>query len=148
MIAQTLQTKIGEAMKAGDTIRLSTLRMLLSEFNNEKINLQKELEDDDEERIIRKEVKKRKEAIEIYTKAGEQERLVQEKKELAILQEFLSPEMSEDEVKKIIDEVIEQIKPQGMQDMGKVMGAVRAKATNADGALVASVVKQKLEFGN
>jgi uncharacterized protein len=144
MIAQTLQAKIGESMKAHDEIRTSTLRLLLSALNYEKIDKQHELNDEEELVVIRREAKKRKEAIEMYTKANAPDRAAKEAEELKILQEYLPPEMGEEELAKLVDEAIDQIKPAGMQDMGKVIGFVKSKAPNADGGTVAELVKKKL----
>lgn len=145
MIAQTLQAKIGESMKAHDEIRTSTLRLLLSALNYEKIDKQHELNDEEELVVIRREAKKRKEAIEMYKKAGAEDRAAKEAKELEILAEYLPPEMGEEELTKLVDEAVAQIKPAGMQDMGKVIGFVKDKAPNADGGKIAGLVKAKLE---
>lgn len=144
MLSQNITKMIGEAMKAHDEVRLSTLRMLSSEFNYEKIRLQKELEESDEERVLKKEARKRKDAIEAYIKADAKDRAEQEQKELEILQEFLPPELSDDEVGKIIDESIKELKATGMQDMGKVISLVKSKASGVDGGKVAQIVREKL----
>ena len=78
MIAGTLQKKIGESMKAHDEIRTSTLRLLLSAFNYERIDKQHELTDEEELVVIRREAKKRKEAIEMYRNAGAEDRAAKE----------------------------------------------------------------------
>jgi uncharacterized protein YqeY len=144
MIAQTLQTKIGESMKAHNEIRTSTLRLLLSALNYEKIDKQHDLNDEEELVVIRREAKKRKEAIEMYTKANAPERAAKEAEELKILQEYLPPDVGEEELTKLVDEAVAQIKPAGMQDMGKVIGFVKGKAPNADGGKIAELVKGKL----
>ncbi len=144
MISQNITKMIGEAMKAHDEVRLSTLRMLSSEFNYEKIKLQHELNESEEESVIRKEARKRKDAIEAYTKANATDRVNLETKELAILQEFLPPELSDEEVIKIIDESIKELNAKGMQDMGKVIGLVKSKASGVDGGKVAEIVRSKL----
>ena len=144
MIAQTLQGKIGESMKAHDEIRTSTLRLLLSAFNYEKIDKQHELNDEEELIVIRREAKKRRESIEMYRKAGAEDRAAKEETELKILQEYLPPEMSEDELAKIIDEAFTQIKPASIADMGKVIGFVKEKAPGADGGKIAEIVRAKL----
>ncbi|OGM88054.1 hypothetical protein A2573_00935 [Candidatus Woesebacteria bacterium RIFOXYD1_FULL_43_18] len=144
MIAKTLQTKIGEAMKAHDETRTSTLRLLLSAFNYEQINKQHDLTEEEELAVIRREAKKRKEAVEMYKGAGADDRAAKEEAELAILQEYLPPEMGEEELAKIIDEAFTQIKPAGLSDMGKVVGFVKGKAPNADGGKIAEIVKGKL----
>ena len=144
MIAQTLQQKIGESMKAHNEIRTSTLRLLLSALNYEKIDKQHDLADEEELVVIRREAKKRKEAIEMYTKANAPERAAKEAEELEILQEYLPPDVGEEELTKLVDEAVAQIKPAGMQDIGKVIGFVKGKAPNADGGKIAELVKGKL----
>jgi len=144
MIAKTLQTKIGEAMKAHDETRTSTLRLLLSAFNYEQINKQHDLTEEEELAVIRREAKKRKEAVEMYKGAGADDRAAKEEAELAILQEYLPPEIGEEELAKIIDEAFAQIKPAGLSDMGKVIGFVKGRAPNADGGKIAEIVKGKL----
>lgn len=144
MIALTLQQKIGEAMKAHDEVRVSTLRLLLSAFNYEQIAKQHELTEEEELAVIRKEVKQRRDSIEAYDKAGRGDLSQKEKTELVILQEFLPPEMGDEEIEKIVEEAIAIINPTGMQDMGKVIGFVKGKAPNADGGKVAQMVGRKL----
>ena len=144
MIAQTLQAKIGEAMKAHDEVRLSTLRLLLSAFNYEFIAKQHVLTDEEELAVIRKEAKQRRDSIEAYDKAGRTDLSESEKKELVILQEFLPPEMDEGELTKIIEEAISTVGAKSMSDMGKVIGAAKAKAPSVDGSKIAEIVRSKL----
>ena len=144
MITPTLQQKIGEAMKAHDAVRVSTLRLLSSAFNYERIEKQHELTEEEELTVIRREAKKRKESAEMYKNANSPERAAGEEAELSILAEFLPPEMSDDDLAKIVDEAVAAIKPASMADMGKVIGFVKGKAPNADGGKIAGLVKQKL----
>jgi len=144
MIAQTLQQKIGESMKAHDEIRTSTLRLLLSAFNYERIDKQHELTNEEEIAVVRREVKQRHDSIEAYDKADRRDLSDKEKAEMAILSEYLPPEMGNDELVKLVDEAVAEIKPTGMADMGKVIGFVKGKAPNADGGKIAEQVKQKL----
>lgn len=144
MISQDLLKLIGEAMKAHDTVRVSTLRMLLSEFKNEKINLQHDLTDEEELKVLRREAKKRKEAIEMYIKANEENRAENEKQELTILQEFLPAEVSEEQIIQLINDSVIQLNAKTLADMGKVITDVKSKNSNVDGAIVAQIVRQKL----
>lgn len=148
MIVNTLTQKIGEAMKARDAIRLSTLRMLSSAFNYEKIAKQHELNDEEELSVVRKEAKKRKEAIEAYEKVTDKEsvreRINQETKELAILQEYLPPEISREEIIKLVDLAIAELGASTISDMGKVIGFIKSKSPGVDGSALAGIVKQKL----
>ncbi len=134
-------------MKAHDTVRVSTLRMLSSELKNEKINLQHELTNEEELVVVRKEAKKRKEAIEMYTKANALDRVENEKAELAILQKFLPPEVTEEEIVKLVEETIKEMGASTMQDMSKVIATVKSKNSGVDGGLVANLVRSKLSNG-
>ena len=144
MISNTLQEKIAEAMKAHDEVKTSTLRLLSSAFNYEKIAKQHDLTNEEEIAVVRREVKQRRDSIEAYDKAGRGDLSEKEKAELDILQEFLPPEMSDEDLVKIVDEAVGVIKPVGMQDMGKVIGFVKEKAPNADGGKIAQTVKAKI----
>lgn len=151
MISQNLLKQIGDAMKAHDAVRVSTLRMLSSEFKNEKINKfipgaeeQPELTEVEELNVIRREAKKRKEAIEMYKNANAEDKAESEKLELAILQEFLPADVTEEEMQKLVEESIKELSASGMQDMGKVITLVKSKNSNVDGSLVANIVRSKL----
>jgi hypothetical protein len=145
MIAQTLQAKIGEAMKAHDEVRLSTLRLLSSAFNYEKIAKQHELTDEEELVVIRKEAKQRRDSIEAYKNAGATDRADKEEAELKILSEYLPPEMSEQELSKLVTDAITQLGAKTTSDMGRVIGMVKSKAPNVDGSKIAQIVSSKLQ---
>lgn len=144
MIANKLQQMIGDSMKAHDEVRTSTLRLLSSAFNYERIEKQHELSDEEELNVIRKQAKQRKDSIEAYKKAGAEDRAKKEEEELKILQEFLPPEMDEAELDRLIDQSIIAVGAVSMADMGKVIGMVKSKAPGADGAKIAQMVKEKL----
>lgn len=145
MISDTITKQIGEAMKAKDEVRLSTLKMLSSALNYEFINKQHKLSEEEELGVVRHEAKKRKEAIEAYQKAGAIDRAEKEKRELEVLQEFLPVEMSEEELNQLVNESINQLNATSIADMGKVMGVVMAKAQGrAEGGKVAELVKRML----
>jgi len=145
MIADTITQKIGDALKAGDEIRLSTLRLLSSALNYEFIAKQHKLSEDEEIAVVIKEAKMRKEAIEAYTKANAIDRAEKEKKELEILQEFLPPEMNDEELEKIVNEAITQTNAAAISDMGKVIGIVMGKVKGqVEGSRVSLLVKEKL----
>lgn len=145
MIIDSLSSKIAEAMKAHDAVRLSTLKLLLSALNYEKIAKQHDLTEEEELAVVRREAKMRKDAIDSYEKAGATERADKEKQELIILEEYLPAAMSDVDLEKLVDEAIKEINPSGMQDIGRVIGAV-VKKTNgtADGSKVAELVKRKI----
>ena len=145
MITDTINKKIADALKAWDEIRLSTLRLLSSALNYEFIAKQHKLSEEEEIVVVRKEVKKRKEAIEAYTKANALDRAQKEEKELEVLQEFLPAEMNDEMLEKIVVETISETGASSISDMGKVIGLVMAKAKGkVEGSRVSFLVKEKL----
>lgn len=160
MITPNLIKQIGDAMKAHDAVRVATLRGLSAELKNAKINIydpnateQRELTEVEEIAVVRREAKKRKEAIEMYTKANAVEQAENEKAELAILQEFLPADVTEEEMIQLVDESILKFKqdqpadatPQALlAGMGKVIADVKSKNSGVDGAIVANIVRSKL----
>jgi uncharacterized protein YqeY len=145
MIVDTINQKIAEALKARDEIRLSTLRLLSSALNYEFIAKQHKLSEEEELVVVGREAKKRKDAIEAYEKVGAKDRADKEKKELAILEEYLPEQMSDEELVKIVDEAVSETGAKAPSDMGRVMGAVMAKVKGrAEGGRVSALVKEKL----
>ena len=143
-ILDQLIGQINEAMKDRDSVRVSTLRMLLSELKNVKID-KPDMKEADELAVVRKEVKKRMDAIEAYEKAGRVELADQEKKEMQILKEYLPKDLSDQELYKLVDEVIAETGVSAVSQMGEVIGQVIKKSQGrADGARVAALVKEKL----
>lgn len=147
MISQNIQKMIGEAMKAHDSVRLSTLRMLSSAFNYEKIEKQHDLTEEEELNVIRKQAKQRKDSIEAYEKADRNDMAASEKAELTILQEFLPPEMDEGELLKLVEQEIIAMGAVTLSDLGKVIGAVKSKAPSVEGGKIAELVKNRLSSG-
>lgn len=145
MITNTIKKQIIDAMKAKDELRVSTLKLLSSALHYEIIKKQTDLTTEEEIEIVRKEAKKRKDAIAIYKKAGYNDRAEKEKKELLILQEYLPKEVSDEELEKIVTETISDVGAKEIKEMGKVIGAVMEKVKGrAEGGKVAELVKAKL----
>ena len=151
MITPNLMKQIGDAMKAHDAVRVSTLRGLSAELKNAKINVydpnaseQRELTEAEEIAVVRKEAKKRKEAIEMYTKANALEQAENEKAELLILSEYLPAEVTEEQVIQLVNDSINQLGAKDISMMGKVIADVKAKNSGVDGSMVAQLVRQKL----
>lgn len=134
----------GEAMKAHDELRTSTLRLLSSAFNYERIAKQHELNEEEELVVIRREAKQRRDSIEAYRKAGAEELAKKEEDELKILQEFLPPEMDMATLTKLVTDAITQSNAKTMADMGRVIGMVKSKAPGVDGGKIAQIVSSKL----
>jgi uncharacterized protein len=142
MIAAQIQQDIVSAMKAGQALKLSVLRMVSSELNYKKIEVQRELTDEDVVLVLRKEAKKRTEAIVAYESAGRSESATQESQELGILQSYLPVQMSEEQLK---DQISKLKELEGITDFGQAMRIVSPLFKGkADGGLVAKIVKEKI----
>lgn len=134
-----------EAMRTQDKFTLSVLRMLKSEFINEsRKGSMHELTDDEAVKVIKRQVKVRKDSIEEYTKYGKNDLVSDLTKEVEVLSKYLPAEMSEAEILKVIDEVFAELNPTSMKDMGNVMRVVGSKLTNADMAFVSKTIKDRL----
>ena len=145
MIKDKLGEQVKVALKAGDDIRVSTLRLLSNALHNEEIAKQKELTEEEELNIVRRQLKQRDEAVEAYTKGGRPEAAAKEKKEAEILKEFMPAQMDAGELAKIVEATIAEVGATGAQDFGRVMGQVMGKvAGKADGKTIAEIVKRKL----
>lgn len=134
-----------EALKSGDKFTLSVLRMLKSELINEsrKGSLH-ELTDDDILKVIKRQVKTRKDSIEEYRKYNKLETVNELEKEVEVLNKYLPQEMTEEEIMKVIDIAFDEVKPTSMKDMGTLMKVISSKITNADMSLVSKIVKDRL----
>ncbi len=145
---EQLQTDLVAAMKAKDKIRLSALRMLKTALLNKKVEKGADaaLDEAEEMAVIKMMAKQRREAAAEYRKADREEQAAQEDAELAVLEAFLPAAVSEDDIRKAVDEVVTQTGASAPQDMGKVMGPVMAKfkGANVDGKLVNKLVKERL----
>ena len=150
MLISKINQELKQAMKNKESLKLSVLRMLVSEFNNEAINLKKKeqgLNAEEELKILKREVKKRKDSIQQFESGNRPELAEQEKKELEILQKYLPEEMSENEIRKIVKEVISRIGKVVPNQFGQIMGQVMKKIQeNADGNLVSKVVKEEIKI--
>ncbi|MGX7358475.1 GatB/YqeY domain-containing protein [Dolosigranulum pigrum] len=133
------------AMKAKDKAKLKTIRMLKASLQNEKLAKQDDLTEQEELDILAREKKQRLDSLQEFKQAGRDDLVDEVEEELAIVAEYLPEPLSDNEVKEIIQSVIDSVNASGMQDMGKVMGAVMPKVKGrADGNFVSEVVKAKL----
>ena len=133
------------AMKQKDKETLSTVRMLKSALQTEQINKGEELSEEEELTILAREKKQRVESLNEFKAAGRDDLVLKIEKELAVVDNYLPEQLSEDDVRTIVQETVAQTQASSMQDMGKVMGALMPKVKGkADGALVSSIVKEEL----
>ncbi|MFA5004626.1 MAG: GatB/YqeY domain-containing protein [Candidatus Omnitrophota bacterium] len=146
MLEEKILNDYKEAMKARDALKSSVLSFLRADLMNLAVAKKKNALDDPEAvSVIKKQIKQRQDSIEQFTKGNRLEMAEKEKSELEILKAYLPPELAEDEVKKVIAQVVSETGASSMKDMGRVMKEVNAKlAGQADGKLVAELVKQSL----
>ena len=145
-LKKQIEDKLNEALKAKDKNTYPTLRLIVSAIKDAEIagrsKGQKEIKDSDITGILKKMIKQRNESCEVYKKAGRTELLESETKEINVINTFLPKQLSEEETKKICEEVIKSVGASSMKDMGKVMGALKSKhADILDFSKVSGIIK-------
>ena len=149
MLRDSINNAVKEAMKAKDERKLSTLRMVNSTIKNADIAARGEgkpsLSDADLLGVLQKMIKQRQEAILLYEKGGRPELAAAERAEIAVISAYLPKQMSEEDVKAAISAAIAETGAAGIKDMGKVIGALKAKYTGQmDFAKASALVKSAL----
>jgi len=140
-LGEDLNQELQEALKSKDSIKTNTLRLLKSSLHNKEIELKKELTEEEIRKVLRQELKKREESIKAYQAAGRAELRIQEEKEMEIINKYLPALMSEEEIDKIVDEVIKE----GLNNFGQIMKEVMMRTKGqAAGQLVQKIVKDKI----
>ncbi|RAU99255.1 GatB/YqeY domain-containing protein [Paenibacillus sp. YN15] len=140
-----LNEDMKQAMRSQDKFRLSVIRMVRSSIKNIEIDQRKTLDDQDVLDVLNREIKQRRDSLQEFEKAGRQDLVDQVTKELDILTAYMPKQLSEDEVKAIVQQTIQEVGASSKADMGKVMGALMPKVKGlADGKLVNQIVSQLL----
>ena len=143
-----IESDLKSALLAGEKHKVETLRGLKSAIFNEAIAQgvkDKGLDDDQIQKVLSKESKKRQEAAELYKQGGNSERANAELSEKAIIDAYLPEQVDESAIKTAVDEEVAKIDNPQISDMGKIIGAVRDKlGAGADGGIIARLVKEKL----
>ena len=133
------------SMKEQDKFKLGVLRMLKSALQMEQINIGHDLTDEETLAVIRREVKKRNSSVQEYERFGKTDTVQDLKHEVAILESYLPAMLSDEEVEKIINEVIETFENPDIKSMGKIISLVKEKTNgNADMSKVSALVKERL----
>ena len=148
-LKKQIDEKLNQALKAKDKSVYPTLRLVVSAIKDAEIAArtkgQKEMSDSDIMAILKKMIKQRNESCEVYKKAGRNELLENETKEIEVINNFLPKQLSEEETKKLCQEAIKSSGASSMKDMGKVMGILKSKhADTLDFSKVSSIIKQLL----
>lgn len=140
-----IQEAVKAAMKTGDRLTLSTLRLLLSALHNEEIKERRELTTEEIHRTIATLCKQRAEAAELFRKGGRAELAEKEEAELKVLQRFLPQPLSEDEVRNLIKVSIDEVGAKTIQDLGKVMKQLMPRVSGrTDGKRVNQLARELL----
>ena len=139
-------TDLKAAMKAKDKVRKSTITLIRAAILQEEKDKQIDnLEDSDIEAIISKQYKQRKDSLKEFEKAGRDDLIEQTKAEMAIIEDYLPKQLSQEEIGAIVEDTIQEIGAESMKDMGKVMKAIMPKVKGkADGKVVNQIVREKL----
>lgn len=146
---EQIERDLKTALLAGDKIRVEVLKGLKNSLQYEAVNQKIKLDQLKVEQIVavfQREAKKRREAADLYKKAGESARAEAELSEKAIIDGYLPAQLDEAEVAKVVSEEVSKVENPGMAEMGRIIGAVRGRLQGqADGALIARLVKEALE---
>lgn len=149
-IVDKIDKSLTEALKNKDQDRTLTLRSIISQKKQKEIEKRtqdkKNITDEDMILILNKMVKQRRESIELYKQGGRQDLVDKETKELKIIQEYLPDQLSEEEIKKICEQAINNLKASSLKDMGKVMGIIKSKYKGTvDLSIAGKILKDKLK---
>ncbi len=138
--------ELKKAIKESDKVRMDALRSIrASLLELKKSGLNREITEEDEIKILKSLVKKRKEAIELYEKGGRLDLAEKERQEMEIIKQFLPAEMSEEEIRNFLNNLIQELGAKSISDLGKIMGrAMKDLKGKADGSLVQKIAKELL----
>jgi len=144
-LKQKLADDLKQALRGGDKVKCSVIRLLLAAINNTEIARQAKLEDADIYGVIAKEIRQRKESIDAFKQGKRDDLVAQEEAELAILQEYLPAQMTKEEIVAEAQKIIAEVGAAGLGDKGKVMPKLIAQLKGrADGRLINEVVTELL----
>ena len=144
-LKETLLQDMKAAMKEKDVVRKNTIQLVRSGVLQIEKDKQVELDDEGVLDVIARELKKRRDAVPDYEKSGRADLLADLQKEIEVLLGYLPAQLSEEEIKQIVERTIQEVGATTMKDMGKVMGAVKPKVMGrADMGKISAMIKQKL----
>jgi uncharacterized protein YqeY len=144
-----IESAMRAAMKAGDAVRVSTLRLAMASSHNRQIELGHELTDAEVIEVLDRQVKQRRESIDLYRKGGRPELADAEEAELAILREFLPEPLTDAELERLARDAVAATGASGPADMGRVMGVLVPQTKGrADGKAVSELVRRLLSEGS
>lgn len=143
-LQEQITNDLKEAMKAKDSFRLGVIRMLKGALMLEKINKMHELSNEEIIDVVSKQIKMRKDSIIEFTKANRDDLVKQNEEEIIILNSYMPPQLSEEELKKIVDDTFAKVAPTSIKEMGKVMKEITPLVKGkADMSVVSALIKEK-----
>lgn len=143
-IKEKMAQDLKEAMKSGDTFKRDTLRLLNSALKQVEVDKRIELSDDDVIGILKSAYKQREDALEAYINASREDLAQKEKQEMDIILSYLPKQLSDDELKEAVKQIIAEVGAVGGKDLGKVMGAAKKLSQVADGKRISAMAKELL----
>ncbi|XID95380.1 GatB/YqeY domain-containing protein [Paenibacillaceae bacterium WGS1546] len=145
-LAERLSDDMKQAMKSGDKFRLQTIRMVRASIKNQEIELRRPLEEDETLHILSRELKQRRDSLQDFERGGREDLVNNVKAEIEIISEYLPRQLTEEEIKVIVVQTMQETGASSKADLGKLMGALMPKVKGvADGKLVNTIVQQSLQ---
>jgi uncharacterized protein YqeY len=148
-LQEKIQSDIPDAMRSKETLKLGVLRMMKAAIKNKEIDKMKPLEEAEILTVLNSLVKQRRDSIEQFRKGGREELAQKEEAEIRIIETYLPAGASEDDIRRAVEEAMQETGASSVKDIGKVMKATltRLAGKNADGSKVSQMVKEKLATG-
>jgi uncharacterized protein YqeY len=145
-LQEKIQSHLADAMRSKEQLRLSVLRMMKSAVKNKEVDKMQALEEGEVIAVLNTLVKQRRDSVEQFRKGGREELAQKEEAEIKIIEEYLPAAASEEDIRRAVEEALQETAAASMKDMGKVMKATMARLAgkSADGSRVSQLVKEKL----
>jgi len=145
MYQELIRKDMKKALKEGEKLKVSTLRLLIASIINEEKKLQEEINEQQFFKVLNREIRMRKESITEFKKGGREELVKKEMKEKEILESYLPKQLTPDELKTMINSIIDEVEAKNVRDLGKVMGKIMPQVTaRADGKVIKDLVFKAL----
>jgi uncharacterized protein len=144
-VIQRIEHQLTDAIRAQDELRRDTLRLILAALRSAEKTLLRPLSSDEELQVLQRERKRRVEAAEAFRAGDRPERAAREEAELKVLEEFMPPPLSQEELEEIVDNAVAGVGATNMRDLGRVMADVMPQVSGrADGSVVSQLVREAL----
>ncbi|MDB4868233.1 MAG: GatB/YqeY protein [Cohnella sp.] len=144
-LAERLNEDMKQAMKSGEKSRLSTIRLVRAAIKNQEIELRRPLDDSDVIQVVSRELKQRRDSLQDFQRAGRDDLVANVSSEIDIISQYLPEQLTEEEIKVIVKQTMQETGASSKADLGKLMGVLMPKVKGrADGKLVNQIVQQSL----